>query len=63
MKEMGYSISEEEKFVRSLVGGIIGRVKATSLVAYGQLIFLLILTYTAGLGYILKALGPHFKHG
>lgn len=61
MKEMEYSISEEEKFVRSLVGSIAGRVKARSLVAYGQLIFLLIFTSTAGLGYAFKALSSYFK--
>jgi len=50
MKELGYSISEEEEFVRDLVGSITGRVKARSLVAFEQLIFLLAFTSTAGLG-------------
>ena len=61
MKEMGYSISEEEKFVKSLFGSIAGRAKAKSLVAYGQIIFLLILTSTAGLGYAFNALGSYFN--
>lgn len=61
MKEMGYSISEEEKFVKSLFGSIAGRVKAKSLVALGQLIFLLILTSAAGLGYAFKTLSSYFK--
>jgi glycosyltransferase involved in cell wall biosynthesis len=61
MKEMGYSISEEERFVKSLFGSIAGRVKAKSLVAYGQLIFLLIFTFTAGSGYVFKALSSYFK--
>ena len=77
MKELGYSISEEEKFVKSLFTNFWkkfdqkiqprkdeeGRVKAKSLVAFGQVIVLLILTSTAGLGYVFKALGSYFKHG
>jgi len=50
MKEMGYSISEEEKFVKSLFGSIAERAKAKSFVAFGQLMFLLVFTSTAGLG-------------
>ncbi len=61
MKEQGYSISEEEKFVKSLFGSIAGRVKAKSVVAFGQLIFLLVFTSTAGLGYIFKALSSYFE--
>jgi len=61
MKELGYSISEEEKFVKSLFGSIAERVKAKSLVAFGQLIFMLILTSMAGLGYVFKALSSYFK--
>ena len=61
MKELGYSISEEEEFVRDLVGSITERAKAKSLVAYGQIIFLLILTSTAGLGYAFNALGSYFN--
>jgi GT2 family glycosyltransferase len=61
MKEMGYPISEEEKFVKSLFGSIAERVKAKSLVAYGQLIFLLVFTSVAGLGYVFKALSSYFK--
>jgi len=61
MKELGYPISEEEKFVKSLFGSIVERVKAKSLVAFVQLIFLLIFTSTAGLGYVFKALSSYFK--
>ena len=61
MKELGYSISEEEKFVKSLFGSTTERVKAKSLVAFGQLIFLLVFTSVVGLGYIVKALGSYFK--
>jgi glycosyltransferase involved in cell wall biosynthesis len=61
MKELGYSISEEEKFVKSLFGGIVERVKAKSLVAFGQLIFLLVFTSVVGLGYVFKALSSYFK--
>ena len=61
MKELGYSISEEEEFVRDLVGSITERVKAKSLVAYGQLIFLLVFTSVVGLGYVFKALSSYFK--
>jgi glycosyltransferase involved in cell wall biosynthesis len=61
MKEMGYSISEEEKFVKSLFGSIAGRVKAKSLVAYGQLIFLLVFTCSVGSGYAFKALCSYIK--
>jgi len=61
MKKMGYSISEEEKFVKSLSGSIAGRVKAKSLVAFGQLMFLLVFTFAAGLGYVFKALSSYIK--
>jgi len=61
MKELGYSISEEEEFVRDLVGSITGRLKAKSLVAFGQLIFLLVFTSVVGLGYVFKALSSYFK--
>ena len=61
MKELGYSISEEEEFVRDLVGSITERVKAKSLVAFGQLIFLLVFTSVAVLGYVFKALSSYFK--
>lgn len=61
MKEMGYSISEEEKFVKSLFGSIVERVKAKSLVAVEQLVFLLIFTSTAGLGYVFKAISAYFN--
>jgi glycosyltransferase involved in cell wall biosynthesis len=61
MKELGYSISEEEEFVRDLVGSITERVKAKSLVAFGQLIFLLVFTSVVGLGYVAKALSSYFK--
>jgi hypothetical protein len=58
---MGYSISEEERFVKSLFGSIAGRVKAKSLVAYGQLIFLLIFTFVTILGYIFKLFKSRYK--
>lgn len=61
MKELGYSISEEERFVKCLFGGIVEKIKAKSLVAFGQLIFLLVFTFTVGLGYVFKALGSYFK--
>ena len=61
MKELGYSISEEEEFVRDLVGSITGRLKAKSLVAFGQLILLLVFTSTVGLGYVAKVLSSYFK--
>jgi len=61
MKELGYSISEEDKFVKSLFGSIVGRVKAKSLVAFGQLIVLFILTLVASLGYTAKTLSSYFK--
>jgi glycosyltransferase involved in cell wall biosynthesis len=61
LKELGYSISEEERFVKSLFRSIVERVKAKSSVAYGQLIFLLIFTFTAGSGYVFKALSSYFK--
>ena len=61
MKELGYLISEEDEFVKSLLGSIIERVKAKSLVAFGQLIFLLILTLAASLGYTAKTLSSYFK--
>ncbi|MCD6456298.1 MAG: hypothetical protein J7K81_05875 [Methanophagales archaeon] len=61
MKGLGYSISEEEEFVKSLFGSIVGRIKAKSVVAYGQLVFLLVFTSTAGLGYVFKALSSYFK--
>ena len=58
---MGYSISEDEEFVKCLFGSIAGRVKAKSVVAFGQLIFLLVFTSTVGLGYVAKALSSYFK--
>ncbi|MEA2033247.1 MAG: hypothetical protein U9N41_06655 [Euryarchaeota archaeon] len=61
MKELGYSISEEEEFVKSLFGSIAGRAKEKSLVVFGQLIFLLVFTSTAGLGYVFKALSSYFN--
>jgi hypothetical protein len=71
MKELGYSIREEEEFVRDLVGSITERVKAKSLVAFrvkakslvafGQLIFLLVFTSVVGVGYVFKALSSYFK--
>jgi len=61
MKEMGYSISEEEKFVKSLFGSIVERVKAKSVVAFGQLVFLLVFTSVVGLGYVFKALSSYFN--
>ena len=61
MKELGYSISEEERFVKCLFGGIVEKIKAKSLVAFGQLILLLVFTFTVGLGYVFKALGSYFK--
>jgi len=61
MKEMGYSISEEEKFVKNVFGSIVERVKAKSLVAFGQLIFLLVFTSTVGFGYVFKALSAYFN--
>ncbi|MEA3485991.1 MAG: glycosyltransferase family 2 protein [Candidatus Aerophobetes bacterium] len=61
MKELGYSISEEYRFVKSLFGSIVERFKAKSLVAFGQLIFLLVFTFTVGLGYVFKALGSYFE--
>jgi len=61
MKELGYSISEEERFVKSLFGSIVERVKAKSVVAFGQLVFLLVFTSVVGLGYVAKALSSYFK--
>jgi len=63
MKESGCSIEEEGKFLNTLFGGIVGRVKGLSLVGYKQLVFLLILTATVGFGYAVKAVGSHFKFG
>lgn len=54
MKEAGSSVSEEEKFVRVLFGGVVERLKAKSLVAFGQLAVLLLLTSAVGLGYFFK---------
>ena len=56
MKELGYSTSEEERFVKSLFGSTVERFKAKSLVAFGQVLFLLILTSVVGLGYVFKFL-------
>lgn len=61
MKEMGYSMSEEAKFVRDLAVSIAERVKAKSLVAFGQVIFLLVFTSTVGFGYVFKTLSSYFK--
>ncbi len=61
MKEMGYSMSEEAKFVRALAGNIAERLKAKSLVAFGQVLFMFILTSVAGLGYAFKALSSYFN--
>jgi len=70
MKEMGYSISEEYRFVKSLFTNFWkkfdqkdegGRFKAKSLVAFGQVLFMLILTSAAGLGYAFKALSSYFN--
>jgi GT2 family glycosyltransferase len=56
MKERGYPLEEEEKFVRLLFAGIAGRIKAKSLVAFKQLVILVILTSSAILGYAVKLL-------
>ena len=56
MKEMGYSMGEEKQFATSLFGSVVERTKERSLVAYEQLMFLLILTFTVGLGYVSKFL-------
>jgi len=70
MKEFGYSTSEEYRFVKSLFTNFWKkfdqkdeeeRIKAKSFVAFGQLMFLLILTSAAGLGYVYKALGSYLK--
>ena len=61
MKELGYSISEEEEFVKSLLGSIAGRVKAKSSVAFGQLVFLLVFTFVTILGYIFKLFKGKYK--
>ncbi|RLI68032.1 MAG: hypothetical protein DRP02_13365, partial [Candidatus Gerdarchaeota archaeon] len=66
MKEAGSSVSEEEKFVRVLFGGVVERLKAKALVAIGQLAVLLLLTSAVGLGFVFKAasgssLGSYFK--
>jgi glycosyltransferase involved in cell wall biosynthesis len=61
MKEFGYSISEEERFLRVLSRGFLERVKVRSPIAFGQSVFLLLLTSTVGLGYAFKAVTPTFK--
>ncbi len=47
--------------MKSLFGSIAERVKAKSVVAFGQLVFLLVFTSAAGLGYAFKALSSYFK--
>lgn len=61
MREFWYSISEEERFVKSVFGGIIERFKERSLAAISQLLFLFLLTFTAGSEYMVKALVSKIK--
>ena len=56
MKELGYSMSDEEKFIKSLFWGTVGRLKGKSLVAFGQALFLLVITSAVGFGYVFKLL-------
>ncbi len=61
MKELGYSITEEQEFVKSLFDSFTERLKAKSFVACGQMILLLVFTSAAGFGYAFKALRSKIK--
>ena len=60
MKEMGYSLAEEGKFLSSLQNGIANRAMSGSLTKYCQLAVLLVLTSAVGLGYIYRAVRSSF---
>ncbi len=56
MKELEYSLDEEGDFVKNVFKGVLERVKSPSLAAISQILFLLILTSTVGLGYLYRLL-------
>jgi glycosyltransferase involved in cell wall biosynthesis len=60
MMEMGHSLEEEGKFMKTVQNGVIERVRSGSLTKYCQLIVLLVLTSAVGLGYAYRALRSPF---
>jgi len=65
MKEMGYSISEEQKFAKSLFAGVAERlkgIKSMPSASLSQLVFLPILTCAVGLGYVFKVMQLGGRH-
>ena len=60
MMEMGHSLEEEGKFMKTVQNGVIERVKSGSLTKYCQLAILLVLTSAVGLGYAYRALRSPF---
>ena len=60
MMEMGHSLEEEGKFLRTVQNGVFDRVKSGSLIKYCQLAVLLVLTSAVGLGYAYRALRSPF---
>ncbi len=60
MMEMGHSLEEEGKFLKTVQNGVLERVKSGSLIKYCQLAVLLVLTSAVGLGYAYRALRSPF---
>ena len=60
MMEMGHSLEEEGKFMKTVQNGVLERVKSGSLIKYCQLAVLLVLTSAVGLGYAHRALRSPF---
>jgi glycosyltransferase involved in cell wall biosynthesis len=60
MMEMGHSLEEEGKFLRTVQNGVLDRAKSGSLIKYCQLAVLLALTSAVGLGYTYRALRSPF---
>lgn len=56
MKELGYSMNEESYFLKGVIRGLKKRIKEFSLESIMQFLFLIVLTFSAGLGYLWKAL-------
>jgi glycosyltransferase involved in cell wall biosynthesis len=61
MKELGYSLDEEGKFLSMLREGAWGRMKRVSFAEFCQLAALLVLTSAVGLGYAYRALSLRFR--
>jgi glycosyltransferase involved in cell wall biosynthesis len=61
MMEMGHSLADEGKFLKTLQAGVADRVKGVSLTKYCQLAVLLALTSAVGLGYAYRAVRSPFS--